>query len=235
MSLARPYGDLENKIGYKFKDSNLLLEALTHSSFVGECKSGTRNHYERIEFLGDAVLELVSSKYLYQLQPPMKEGVMTKTRASLVCEQALFDVAVSLELGDFLFLGKGEEKTGGRTKPSILADVIEAIIGAIFLDSGYDEASAFIHRFVLSNIKERDLFTDYKSRLQIVLQSHGTNASYSTVQTDVTSGATRFESSVCVDGKIIGSGVGSNKKSAEQDAAKAALEVLDSATVFENK
>lgn len=227
MSLARPYSDLENKIGYTFKDSSFLLEALTHSSFSGECKAGTRNHYERIEFLGDAVLELVSSEYLFRLDPPMKEGVMTKTRASLVCEQALNDVAVSLELGDFLYLGKGEEKTGGRTKPSILADVVEAIIGAIFLDSGFDEASAFIHRFVLANIKGRDLFTDYKSKLQIILQSHGSNATYDTVQTDITSGATRFEASVSVNGQVIGTGSGSNKKSAEQDAAKAALVTLD--------
>ena len=143
--------ELEVKIEYSFQDKSLLKQALTHSSFSNEQKINKLKNYERLEFLGDAVLELVSSKFFFMENPDMSEGEMTRMRSSMVCEQALAFCAKDIQIGKYLLLGKGEEATGGRNRDSIIADVTEAIIGAIYLDGGFDEAEKFILKFILSN------------------------------------------------------------------------------------
>ena len=151
-------GELENKIGYHFKDKLLFRRALTHSSFANEQKINKYEDYERLEFLGDAVLELVSSEFLFHRNDSMKEGELTKLRASMVCESALAYCARQFGLEEYILLGKGEEMTGGRNKDSIICDVMEAIIGAIYLDSGMEEASGYIHKFILSDLDNKKLF-----------------------------------------------------------------------------
>ncbi len=163
-------GKLEALIGYEFKDKNLLRQALTHSSYANEQKINKSGDYERLEFLGDAVLEVVSSEFLFHKYPDLPEGKLTKIRASMVCEPSLAICARDLELGRFILLGKGEEATGGRERESITSDVMEAIIGAIFLDGGMEKAKAHISRFVLSDLENKVLFYDSKSTLQEVLQ-----------------------------------------------------------------
>jgi len=145
-------GKLEEKIAYRFRDGRLLRQALTHSSYANEMKINKYGDYERLEFLGDAVLELVSSEFLFQEHQQMPEGKLTRMRASIVCEQALAYCAKQFGLEAYILLGVGEERTGGRTKDSIVSDVMEAIIGAIYLDSGMEPAANFIHRFVLSDL-----------------------------------------------------------------------------------
>ncbi len=159
-------GELQNLIGYSFKNEELILRALTHSSFCNEQLIGNAGDYERLEFLGDAVLEAVSSAFLFERYPGKKEGELSKIRASMVCEPSLAFCARDLKLGSFIRLGKGEERTGGRERDSIISDVMEAIVGAIFLDGGFDKASEFIHRFILSDLENKQLFFDSKSNLQ---------------------------------------------------------------------
>ena len=154
---------LEKRIGYCFKDKGLLKQALTHSSYTNEQKINKYGHYERLEFLGDAVLELVSSEFLFTLHKEKTEGELTKMRASMVCEPSLAFCAKDLELGEFMLLGKGEESTGGRGRDSITSDAMEAVIGAIYLDGGMDEAKAFINRFILSDLEDKQLFYDSKT------------------------------------------------------------------------
>ena len=148
---------LEERIGYKFTDQALLRQAVTHSSFTNEQRMRRTKNYERLEFLGDAVLELVSSEFLYQRNRNMSEGELTKTRASMVCEPSLAFCARDLDLGNFILLGKGEEGTGGRSRDSIISDVMEAVIGAIYLDGGMEPAKAFINRFVLSDLEDKQI------------------------------------------------------------------------------
>ncbi len=164
--------DLENRIGYHFHNQALLKQALTHSSFSNEQKINKKPHYERLEFLGDAVLELVASDFLYHKYPQMAEGKLSKTRAAMVCEASLALCAEDLDLGNFLLLGKGEESDRGRIKASIIADVMEAIIGAIYLDGGMEPAKAHIYRFILSDLEHKTLFYDSKSNLQEYIQKH---------------------------------------------------------------
>ena len=164
---------LEEKIGYFFSDKLLLRQALTHSSFANEQKINKSGDYERLEFLGDAVLEVVSSEFLFHKYPDMPEGKLTKLRASMVCESSLAMCARDIDLGSYIFLGKGEEATGGRNRESITSDVMEAIIGAIFLDGGMEKAKLHINRFILSDLEDKALFYDSKSRLQEVLQAKG--------------------------------------------------------------
>lgn len=150
--------ELEKRIGYTFRDKKLLRQALTHSSFANEQKINKLEDYERLEFLGDAVLELVSSDFLFHENPQMPEGKLTKLRSSMVCEPALAYCARDLELGQYMLLGKGEEATGGRGRDSITSDVMEAVIGAMYLDGGFQAAHDFIHRFVLSDLENKILF-----------------------------------------------------------------------------
>ncbi len=215
---------LENSIGYTFKDKNLLLQALTHSSYANEQKINKRGDYERLEFLGDAVLELVSSHYLYNKYPNKKEGEMTKMRASMVCEPALSYCAKEINLEDYIILGKGEEATGGRHRESIISDVMEAIIGAIFLDSGLDAAKAHIERFILDNPEEKQIFYDSKSVLQEMVQRDGhVELRYEICGEKGPEHDKIFESAVYVGDKKMGEGSGRTKKAAEQKAAYQAI------------
>ncbi|SEK47951.1 ribonuclease-3 [Butyrivibrio sp. ob235] len=216
--------ELQESIGYHFKDSNLLLQALTHSSYANEQKINKRGDYERLEFLGDAVLELVSSHYLYKKYPDKKEGEMTKMRASMVCEPALAYCASSIHLEKYLILGKGEEATGGRYRESIISDVMEAIIGAIYLDSGIKAAIAHIEKFILDNPEEKQIFYDSKSVLQEMVQrDNGLELRYEICGEKGPEHDKIFESAVYVGDKKLGEGSGRTKKAAEQKAAYQAI------------
>ncbi|MBQ9927136.1 MAG: ribonuclease III [Lachnospiraceae bacterium] len=215
--------ELEKKIGYEFKDKSLLRQALTHSSFSNEQRINKLKNYERLEFLGDAVLELVSSKFFFTENPDMTEGQMTKMRSSMVCEQALAFCAKDIQLGDYLLLGKGEEATGGRMRESIIADVMEAIIGAIYLDGGFEEAERFILKFILSDLGSKQLFYDSKTILQEKIQKEGKSLVYELIEEIGPDHDKQFTVEAVVDGKALSRGVGRTKKAAEQ---KAAYEVL---------
>ena len=158
--------ELESRIGYTFNNIALLKQAMTHSSYANEQKINKYQNYERLEFLGDAVLELISSEFLFNEYPSVPEGQLTKMRASMVCEPSLAFCAKDLELGEFLLLGKGEESTGGRNRDSITSDAMEAVIGAIFLDGGMEYAKEFIYRFILSDLEDKQFLYDSKTNLQ---------------------------------------------------------------------
>ena len=215
---------LEQKINYSFRDRILLRQALTHSSCANEQKINKCEDYERLEFLGDAVLELICSDYIYKGHPEMSEGKMTKYRSAIVCEPALAFCAREIGLEEYILLGKGEEATGGRNRDSIISDVMEAVIGAIYLDSGIDEARTFIHRFVLSDLEHKQLFYDAKTILQEEVQKEsGGTLQYELVREDGPEHDKTFAVDVIINGVKVGSGTGHSKKSAEQ---KAAYEVL---------
>ncbi|MCH5274478.1 MAG: ribonuclease III [Lachnospiraceae bacterium] len=217
--------ELEDRIGYHFHDKRLLKQAVTHSSFSNEQKINRQLHYERLEFLGDAVLELVTSDYVYRADPEMQEGQLTKKRASLVCEQALALCGRELEIADFIRLGKGEDATGGRNRDSILCDVMEALIGAVYLDGGMKTAKLFIHRFVLSDTPERGYqFSDSKNNLQEYVQKRiKKDFHYELLEESGPEHDKTFLIEVIVDGQPMGRGQGRTKKMAEQQAAGAAL------------
>ncbi len=219
--------NFEKKIGYTFKNKALIYQAFTHSSFVNEQKINKRPDYERLEFLGDAVLEMISSAYLFRSFPDKKEGEMSKMRATLVCEGALAYDAEQLRLREYIQFGKGEEATGGRNKESIIADVMEAVIGALFLDGGIDEARRFIDTYVLSNIDAVQMFVDSKSLLQEIAQGKNLGAvSYEICSESGPEHDKIFEVRVFVGDTIMGEGTGKTKKSAEQQAAYKAVLVL---------
>ncbi len=221
------YQTIEKILGYEFADKELLERALTHSSFANEHTGNAFNGNERLEFVGDAVLDVVVGSYLYGRLPESPEGMLTKLRASIVCEKALGGVSFELGLNDFLLLGKGEERTGGRTRLSIAADGVEALIGAVFLDGGYGAAERTIRRILGKTIEEAvsgGLPTDAKSELQELLQSLG----YSSIKYEITgeSGPEHdksFEACVMADGSVLGRGSGKSKKDAESSAAAQAL------------
>ncbi len=217
----------EQLIGYTFRDKQLLVQAFTHSSFVNEQKINKHPDYERLEFLGDAVLEMISSAYLFRKFPDKKEGEMSKMRASLVCEGALAFDAKVLDLKSYILLGKGEEATGGRDKESIIADVMEAVIGALFLDGGIEQSKRFIDSYILTNTDAVVMFGDSKSMLQEVAQ--GENLGEVRYEICGESGPEHdkiFEVRVYVGDKNLGEGTGKTKKAAEQKAASQALLVL---------
>ena len=214
----------ENIIGYTFKDKSLLIQAFTHSSFVNEQKINKKPDYERLEFLGDAVLEMISSAFLFKKYPDKKEGEMSKIRASLVCEPALAYDAEKLNIRDFMQLGKGEEATGGRNKESIIADMVEAVIGALFLDGGIDEAKRFIDTYVLTNVESMQMFSDSKSILQEIAQ--GENLGLIRYEICGERGPEHdkiFDVRVFIGDKNMGEGSGKTKKAAEQKAAYMAI------------
>lgn len=220
--------ELEKKINYHFKDKSLLKQALTHSSYANEQKINKYADYERLEFLGDAVLELVSSEFLFRENPDMSEGKLTKLRASIVCESALAYCARGFGLEEFILLGKGEEITGGRDRDSIISDVMEAIIGAIYLDSGMEQASDYIRRFVLSDLEHKKLFYDAKTILQEVVQRDNTgNLHYVLLSEEGPDHDKVFVVEARIDEKRIGTGSGRTKKAAEQQAAYEALKLMD--------
>jgi ribonuclease III len=218
---ARPESrELERRIGYTFRDRYLLECALTHTSYANEQKIRKYQDYERLEFLGDAVLEMISSDFLYGKYPNKKEGELTKIRASLVCEPALAFCAKDLELAKFIRLGKGEEVSGGRTKPSIISDVMEALIGAMYLDSK-DTAvpRAFIMQFILSDLEGKLLFYDAKSILQERCQKSGRQIGYEVVGEDGPCHERVYTVAAVIDGQVTAKGDGHSKKAAEQSAA----------------
>ena len=218
---------IEKSIGYTFKNKSLLKKALTHTSYAYENKIDSN---EKLEFLGDSILEFVSSKYLYQNYPKLKEGEMTKVRAAVVCEKSLYKIAKLHNFSDFLYLGKSERKTGGENRPAILADSVEAVIAAIYLDSGIDEAE----KFITENLKEEiNLATkhvgdkDYKTVLQEKLQEQGeVKIEYEITKEEGPDHNKYFEAQVSCDGKILAKGEGKSKKEAHMSAAKKALENL---------
>lgn len=221
---VRPLEELEEKIRYHFKRKELLQEATTHSSYSNERKINKTDNYERLEFLGDAVLELTTSEFLFQKVPKLPEGKMTKTRASLVCEQSLAYCARDLGLGDYIRFGKGEESTGGRNRDSIIADVVEAVIGAIYVDSGFEEAKKFIYRFVLSDLEDKQLFYDAKTILQEYVQQNGKGTlHYEVISESGPEHDKSFMVEVRMDEIKIGEGSGRTKKAAQQQAAYQAL------------
>ena len=220
---------LESRIGYHFRDRGLLETALTHSSYANERHSSGAESYERLEFLGDSVLGFVTAEFLYAHDPALPEGRMTPLRAELVCEFSLHETALSLGLGELLRLGRGEELTGGRERVSILADTVEAIIAAIFLDGGMDEAKKFIMTQLLSgaDLGAEHAVADYKTALQELVQRRGEVAiRYELVGESGPDHSKTFTFSVSVDGERVGEGSGRTKKEAEQMAARRALERL---------
>lgn len=216
--------ELEERIGYTFRDKKLLQQALTHSSYANEQKINKTGDYERLEFLGDAVLELVSSEFIYQENPEMPEGKMTKKRSSMVCEPALAFCARDLSLEEYILLGRGEEATGGRKRDSIVSDVMEAVIGAIYLDSGIEQARAFIRRFILTDLENKQLFYDAKTILQEVVQQENKGTlHYELIGEEGPEHDKTFVVEAMVGEKKVGSGTGRSKKAAEQQAAYEAL------------
>lgn len=223
MNNKYPLGRLEKNIGYKFKDRELLLTALTHSSLKNEVEDESRDDYERQEYLGDAVLELVSSEFIYHKYPEMREGEMTKLRASLVCEPSLAQCAKDIDLPDFIMLGKGEDRQDSRHKDSIVSDVFEALIGGIYLDAGLTEAKKFIERFVLDDMENRALFHDSKTQLQNIAQAEGWELEYELVGESGPEHMKRFTMAVKINGEEVSRKTGSSKKGAAQEAAYDAL------------
>lgn len=217
---------LEAQIGYVFQDKNLVRQALTHSSYANERKINKIKDYERVEFLGDAVLELVTSEFLYGKHEQMPEGVLSRTRAAMVCEPSLAACARELGLEHYILLGKGEEMTGGRSRDSIVSDVMEALIGAIYLDGGLERAKAFIHRFVLEDVEHKELFYDAKSVLQEEVQKDGGDVRYVLTGESGPEHDKTFTVEVYQSDKLLGRGSGHNKKKAEQQAAYEALNLL---------
>ena len=216
--------EIENKLGYHFHDRRLLEHALCHSSYANERHWDKLMNNERLEFLGDAVLELATSEYLYQNYPTMPEGEATRTRASIVCEQTLALCARDLGLGEWLRLGKGEELTGGRDRDSITSDAMEALLGAIYLDGGFANAKEFVHHFILNDIEHKKLFYDSKTILQEQIQSETEEPiHYELVKEEGPDHNKRFTVNVVLGEKVLGSGSGRTKKAAEQEAAYRAL------------
>lgn len=218
-------------LDYQFSSTALLELALTHSSYANEHGSDDFAYNERLEFLGDSVLGLVVSDYLYATYPQLPEGELSKVRALVVCEATLCQVAKALEVGDYLRLGKGESRSGGRARTSILADTTEAIIAALYLDGGIDVARSFVLSHFIDSIEQAvtgKLFKDYKSALQEAIQAKN-NAVISYRIVDQTGPAhdRQFCAVALLDGKVLGKGCGKSKKNAEQEAAKFALKKLD--------
>lgn len=226
--MNQDYALLESKIGYEFKNKELLLNALTHTSFAFENRKRKLVSNERLEFLGDAVLEMVSSEFLFLTKKDMPEGAMTKLRASLVCEPTLAMEARNIGLEDFLYLGHGEENSGGRNRDSIISDALEALIGAMYLDGGIVPVKKFIIQYVLRDIENKTLFYDAKTTLQerINATKSGT-LSYEIIREWGPDHNKNFEVIAKLDDEIIGQGTGRTKKAAQQQAAIDALTKID--------
>ena len=222
--------ELEQHLDYTFHDLRLLRAALYHSSYANEHRAQSVSSNERLEFLGDAVLGFVSADYLYRKHPDLPEGELTRIRAALVCEDSLHEVAQRLHLGDFLMLGKGEESGGGRHRPSILADAVEAVLAAVYLDGGIDEARALVHRILLEKEPEQVVESrrrDCKTELQeLVQRKPNQELRYELVSESGSDHAKVFTVAVVLNGQVVGLGSGHSKKEAEQSAARTALEQM---------
>lgn len=218
--MNRKLEKLEQVIGYRFQDRNLLAHAMTHSSYANEKHWEKSRNNERLEFLGDAVLELVSSDFLFHKNSRMPEGEMTRTRASMVCEQALAYCAGEIHLGEYLLLGRGEEATGGRARSSVVSDAMEALIGSIYLDGGFASAKEFIHKFILNDLENKQLFYDSKTILQEMVQGMGKEAlTYELLGEEGPEHNRVYETCAKIGSREIGRGQGRSKKAAEQMAA----------------
>ena len=220
--------DLETAIGYRFRNIQLLQNALTHSSYANERWHNSLLSNERLEFLGDSVLGMLVAEYLYRNFPNRPEGELTRMRADIVCEQTLAAAANRIGLGTHLLLGHGEEQGGGRSRNSILADAMESVIAACFLDGGLDAALKVVQRFILVEVPVTKLHNaDYKTQLQELVQQKKNQAlSYTLVGQSGPDHDKKFDVEVSLNGTVVGSGCGSSKKRAEQDAARAAIEKL---------
>ena len=210
-------------IQYQFNNIGLLKNALTHSSYANEKKTGNYKDNERLEFLGDAVLELTSSEFIYTGNHDMNEGKMTRLRASIVCEPTLAMCARQIHLQEYIMLGKGEDLTGGRTRDSIISDALEALIGAIYLDGGFANAKEFIHRFVLNDLENKQLFYDSKTILQEVVQAHGLEVEYELTGEEGPEHDKKFHVIAKAGDLFVVKGTGHTKKAAQQQAAYNAL------------
>ena len=217
--------EFESIIGYEFKNRNFIKTALTHSSYANERGQGECN--ERLEFLGDSVLGIITAEYFYHNLNHLPEGEMTKKRAACACEKSLYKFAKEIDLGKYIFLGKGEENMGGRDRASILADAFEAVIAAIYLDGGLENARRFVLRFVKKAANENISLKDYKTELQEIIQKNpDEHLSYVLVGESGPDHDKRFEVEVMLNSNVIGCGIGRSKKLAEQEAARQALELM---------
>lgn len=218
---------LQKQLQLYFNDESILQKAFTHSSYVNENRGKVQQDNERLEFLGDAVLELGVSQYLYRTYPDMEEGELTKLRASIVCEPALVGFATDLSFDQFVLLGKGEERTGGRQRPALLADVFEAFVGALYLDQGFDVVLVFLEKYLYPKI-EKGAFShamDYKSQLQeLMQQNRNAEIEYQIIEEKGPAHDREFIAHVCLNQEVAGIGHGRTKKEAEQRAAKKALD-----------
>ena len=221
--------ELEAGLGYTFRDKSILENALTHSSYANENRERGLHDNERLEFLGDSILGLMTAEFLFNHEPSLPEGRMTRLRAELVCEASLHRVALKLDLGRYMRLGRGEEHTGGRQRPSILADMVEAIIAAMYLDSGMEECRRFVNEMILKDAEISDAHrtADYKTQLQeLVQRKSDQHISYTMTGESGPDHNKSFTFSVSINGAVAGQGSGRTKKEAEQMAAKQALEAL---------
>ena len=223
---------VQEKIGYVFRNEDYLLEALTHSSYTNEMKILKRADYERLEFLGDAVLELITSEYLYEEYPRVPEGGLSKKRASLVCEPSLAICARRMELGKAIFMGKGEETSGGRDRDAVLCDITESVLGAIYLDGGLDEARKYVKNHVLHVLKENELFVDSKSVLQEFVQKKFNDKplSYDLLSESGPEHNKTFTVCVKLGDEVLATAEGKSKKFAQQIAASEAIKILRNRT-----
>ena len=219
----------QQKIGYQFQNEKLLTQALTHSSYANEKHMKKLSDNERLEFLGDAVLEIISSDFLYKNYQDKPEGELTKLRASIVCEPTLAICAGEIKLGDYLRLGRGEDLTGGRGRKSILSDALEAVIGAIYLDGGFANAKEFVLKYILTDIEHKQLFYDSKTILQEVVQGEHEQLIYVLVHEEGPDHNKNFTVEARIGERVIGAGTGHTKKAAEQEAAYRALLAIHAA------
>ncbi|GKV67768.1 ribonuclease 3 [Sporosarcina sp. NCCP-2716] len=228
-AVRKKFDELQQRLDIRFGNALLLYNAFTHSSYVNEHRGKRFTDNERLEFLGDAVLELAVSQYLYSTEPTKSEGELTKLRAAIVCEPSLVTFSTELNFGEYILLGKGEELTGGRTRPALLADVFEAFIGALYLDQGFDTATDFLERTVFPKIGLGAFshVMDYKSRLQEIVQqtNHG-QLQYRIVEESGPAHAKKFLTYVELGATKLGEGIGRSKKEAEQEAARQAIQQL---------
>ncbi|MBX5436257.1 MAG: ribonuclease III [Alicyclobacillaceae bacterium] len=221
------WDELQNELGIHFKTPSLLRQAFTHASYRNEHRKTAHEDNERLEFLGDAVLELVVSEFLYRSHPDLPEGELTRMRASIVCEASLVQFAKKLNFHQFVRLGKGEERSGGRQRPALLADVFEAFIGALYLDQGLEAVQAFARDHIFSEVESDRVTTDYKTSLQEWVQQHlGQELRYETLEERGPAHAREFLVDVVVGTEVMGLGTGRSKKEAEQQAACQALQKL---------
>ena len=218
--MSQKLKELEKKIGYTFQDLEILRQAMMHSSYINEKHLPKYKCNERLEFLGDAVLELVSSEFLFYEDKTRPEGELTKARASMVCEPALAFCAREIDLGQYLLLGKGEDATGGRKRESVTSDAMEALIGAIYIDGGFANAKEFIKRFILNDLENKKLFFDSKTILQEIVQAHfKEEISYRMIGEEGPDHDKSFHAAVLIGEREYGTGTGRTKKAAEQEAA----------------